>query len=69
MFTKKTENYASTLRQAIKPKPKPVKPKDFKIVHAALQPDESLSLSDDYGKGGDPYNSTGQYTIVRPDKD
>jgi hypothetical protein len=69
MFTKKTENCASALRQAIKPKPKKEMPKDIEIVHAALQPAESLSLADDYGNGGDPYNSTGQHTIIRPDKD
>ena len=69
MFTKKTENRASALRQAIKPKPKQVMPKEIEIVHAALQADESLSLDDDYGNGGDPYNSTGQHTIIRPDKD
>jgi hypothetical protein len=69
MFTKKIENCASALRQAIKPKPKQVMPKDIEIVHAALQPAESLSLADDYGSGGDPYNSTGQHTIIRPDKD
>ena len=69
MFTKKTENSASALRQAIKPKPKQIMPKEIEIVHAALQADELLSLADDYGNGGDPYNSTGQHTIIRPDKD
>jgi hypothetical protein len=66
MFTKKTENCASALRQAIKPKPKQVKAKEIEIVHAALQPAESLSLNDDYGRGGDPYNRTGQHTIIGP---
>jgi hypothetical protein len=66
MFTKKVENCASALHQALRPKPKQVKRKNIEIVHAALQPAESLSLADDYGNGGDPYNRTGQHTIIRP---
>jgi hypothetical protein len=69
MFTKKTENRASAMRHATKPKPKQIELKDIEIVHAALQADELLSLADDYGNGGDPYNSTGQHTIIRPHKD
>ena len=66
MFTKKVENCASALHQALRPKPKQVKRKNIEIVHAALQPAEALSFSDDYENGGDPYNRTGQHTIIRP---
>jgi hypothetical protein len=66
MFTKKTENCASALHQAIKSKSKQVKLKNIEIVHAALQPAASPSPSDDYTKGGDPYNRTGQHTIIGP---
>ena len=69
MFTKKSENCASALHQAIKSKSKQVKLKNIEIVHAALQPAASLSLGDDYTKGGDPYNSAGQHIVIRPDKD
>jgi len=71
MFTKKSEIRTSALRQAIKPQPRPLQTrrKEIEIVHAKLKSAELLSLADDGGQGCDPYNSTGQHTIIRPDKD
>lgn len=43
--------------------------KNVRVLRTTLLDEKSLSIADDYDNGGDPYNSTGQHVIIKPNKD
>lgn len=69
MITKKNEDRSSALRQAIESNSKTqlASAEEIDIVHAKLHATDSLSIIDDFSPGGDPYNHTGQHTIIKPE--
>ena len=43
--------------------------KNVRVLRTTLLDENSLSIAADYDNGGDPYNSTGQHVIIKPNKD
>jgi len=43
--------------------------KNVRVLRSTLLEESKLSIADDYDNGGDPYNSTGQHVIIKPNKD
>lgn len=39
--------------------------KDVRVIRSSLTGIETLAISDDDDRGGDPYNSTGQHVIIK----
>lgn len=52
------------------PHKKPVDPADSSAQRVLQQVEiKSLEIADDYDGGGDPYNRTGQFCVVKLNKD
>lgn len=48
------------------PRANPDPRNDVEIVQTTLATSDELAIADDVDFGGDPYNNTGQYCIVKP---
>lgn len=65
MATRKPHASAELRREPVRLDEKTPNARDAEVLHSRLQPaDEALSLDDD-GFGGDPYNSTGRFTLIK----
>ena len=68
MTTPKSETREPLRRKPVRSESETRSKTDAEVVHSRLQPtDEPLTL-DDSDFGGDPYNSTGRFTTLDPDK-
>ena len=41
---------------------------NVQVLHSELNEVDELAIDEDFDRGGDPYNSTGQHVIIRPKK-
>ncbi len=65
MTTRKTEFMVR--RQPVRIEPDKKNKGDVEVMHSRLQADKPLAL-DDNEFGGDPYNSTGRFSALDPEK-
>ena len=66
MAIPKSENAAPVSRKPVRVESDASSDKDAEVVHSKLQPADELSFDDgDYG--GDPYNTTGKFTVIKQD--
>lgn len=67
MVFRKTDSYQAALRRPVRVEADEPSKEDVEVMHARLEAEQTLSL-DDSDPGGDPYNSTGRFSTLKPDK-
>lgn len=67
MAFRKTDPRQAVLRRPVQVDRDTPRKEDVEVTHARLKAEETLSL-DDSDPGGDPYNSTGRFSALPPDR-
>ncbi len=69
MATRKTETRQPMPRQPVELESDSPSKKDAEVLHSRLQSTDDPLTLDDSDFGGDPYNRSGRFTTLNPDKD
>ena len=67
MATRKTETRQPVRRQPVRDHADRPSQKDAEVLHSRLQATDVPLTLDDNEFGGDPYNSTGRFTVLKSD--
>lgn len=67
MATRKFDPHLQVRRRPVRLESDRLSKEDVEVMHSRLQAAEPLAL-DDNDLGGDPYNSTGRFSTLKPAK-